>query len=392
MKPKTTSFLTIATLLAPAFAYSDKAKPKANGAIAVAQARALANPKIKKEKVPFLGVYAVPLNPAVAKQLKLDDGLYLSLEQAIPDSPAAKAGLEQYDVLLRFDDQILVNSQQLQALVRSKKQGDWVTVSILRGGEEKTIKVQLGEQQVTDVVARRPVPVNPRFGLGGQGFPFGPDAGASGGDDLGDNLNLRFGLGDDVRNQIQRQLRRHRQQLGKHGIDPGVDFTDPELLEKYDADNDGKLSPMERDKARSEGTIPNLEFDFDLNLDLGVPNVADLLRDARRRGTANAWSSVSGSAQTKVVTMDDTGSYEFSSNDGEKRFKATSPDGNVLFDGPVNTKEEKAKMPESLRQRLNSIESNVKVRIGSGNDDVDAPRVQPRERKKKGKGKKDQLL
>ena len=149
---------------------------------------------------------------------------------------------------------------------------------------------------------------------------------------------------------------------------------------------------MERDKARDEGALPGLNFGLDLNLNQGAPEIADLLRDARRRGAANAWSSVSGSAQTKVVTMDDTGSYEFSSNDGVKRFKATSPDGEVLFDGPVNTKEEKAKVPENLRQRLDSIESNVKVRINSGGPDLDFPQIQPRERKRKGKEKKDQLL
>ncbi|MFP6899981.1 MAG: PDZ domain-containing protein, partial [Opitutales bacterium] len=373
----------------------NKQKLKINGAVVEARDGAVANLVVKKQQVPFLGVYAVPLNPAVAKQLNLADGLYLSLEQAIPDSPAAKAGLERFDVLMKFDDQILVNPQQLQALVRSKKQGDWVTLSILRGGDEKTIKVQLGEQQVPKVAFGRawpvPDPVGPRIFFGGQGFQFGPDAGMNFKhwmDDLDGNLDLRFGLGDDARAQILRQLQRHRGQLGNRGDGLGPELNDSELLKKYDADGDGKLSRLERDKARDEGTVPGLNFDLDLDFGLGIPKVDDLLRDARRRGAASTWSSVSGSVQTKVVTMDDTGSYEFSSNDGKKRFKATSPDGEVLFDGPVNTKEERSKVPESLRQRLDSIESNVKVRIHSkpGRD------LQPPKRNKKGKGKKDQLL
>jgi hypothetical protein len=305
---------------------------------------------------------------------------------------------------MKFDDQILVNPEQLQALVHSRKKGDQVKISILRGGKEKTVEVKLEEQQVPGVAFGRALPVpdpaDPRFNFGGQGFPFGPDADVNARafkfrlDDLDGNLDLRFGLGDDVRAQIQRQIQRHRDQLGKQGFGHNQKFNDPELLEKYDADGDGKLSPMERDKARSEGAIPNSKFDFDLDLDfnLGAPKVEDLLRDARRRGAANAWSSVSGSAQTKVVTMDDTGSYEFSSNDGDKRFKATGPNGDLLFDGPVNTKEERSKVPENLRQRLDSIESNVKVRIHTDGLDHELPQVQPRGKNKKGKGKKNQLL
>ena len=198
MKYKTISLTIISTFLMTAFAFSEnKQKLKINGVVVEARDGNVQTLEVKKQQVPFLGVYAVPLNPAVAKQLKLADGLYLSLEQAIPDSPAAKAGLERFDVLKKFDDQILVNSQQLQALVRSKKKGDLVKLSILRGGEEKTVEVQLGEQQVPAVVVRqaRPVPggANPELNFGPD-FPFGPDAQAFGFDDPNGNLNLRFWL------------------------------------------------------------------------------------------------------------------------------------------------------------------------------------------------------
>ena len=180
MKYKTISLTIISTFLLTAFAFSqNRQKLEINGVVVEVRDGAVAN-LLKKQTVPFLGVYAVPLNPAVAKQLKLADGLYLSLEQAIPDSPAAKAGLERFDVLMKFDDQILVNSQQLQALVRSKKKGDLVKLSILRGGEEKTVEVQMGEQQVPKVVFGRalpaPAPADHRLGFGGQGFPFAPNA------------------------------------------------------------------------------------------------------------------------------------------------------------------------------------------------------------------------
>ena len=55
-----------------------------------------------------------------------------------------------------------------------------------------------------------------------------------------------------------------------------------------------------------------------------------MLKDARRHGASSSWSSVSGTAKTKVVNVDQDGTYEFSSEDGDKRFKATSLDGQVL--------------------------------------------------------------
>ncbi len=388
MKYKTVSLALISSCLVSAFAFSEnKQTLKINGAVVEAGDGNAPVIKVKKQKVPFLGVYAVPLNPAVAKQLNLSDGLYLSLEQAIPDSPAAKAGLEKFDVLMKFDDQILVNSQQLQALVRSRKKGDLVKLSILRGGKEKTVEVQLGEQQVPEAAFGQqmvvPVPGDPQFGFGGQGFPLDPGI-----EGLDGNLDLQLDFGDALRAQILRQIQRHRDQFGNQGFKRNPDFNDPKLLEKYDADGDGKLSRIEQDVARADGALPDLQFNFNP----GAPRIEDLIRDAHRRGAASTWSSVSGSAQTKVVTMDDSGSYEFSSKDGKKRFKATDPAGNVLFDGPINTKEDRAKVPEDLLPKLKSMEGNVRTRINPYPRDDDSPQVQPRQKQKKGKTEKNKLL
>ena len=89
-------------------------------------------------------------------------------------------------------------------------------------------------------------------------------------------------------------------------VESGIDFvhtngasrekrlpeTDGSGVAFLDADGDGKLSPMERDKARDEGAVPELDFNFDIDLDFGtVPNVNEILRDARRRGASSSGSS-----------------------------------------------------------------------------------------------------
>ena len=100
-------------------------------------------------EVTFLGLLATNLSPVVSRQLGLSGNLYLSVVMVSPDGPAEKAGLRHYDILKKLDDQILVNPEQFVELVRSSKVGQQVTLTILRGGKEKTLKVKLGRKKKT---------------------------------------------------------------------------------------------------------------------------------------------------------------------------------------------------------------------------------------------------
>jgi len=103
-------------------------------------------PKVKK--VTFLGVSASTLPKGMSEQLNLPRGIHLSVDQVSPDSPAEQAGLTLYDILLELDDQILVNSDQLKALVRMKSPDDRVQLKILRKGKPMTLEVKLAESEV----------------------------------------------------------------------------------------------------------------------------------------------------------------------------------------------------------------------------------------------------
>ena len=67
-------------------------------------------------------------------------------------------------------------------------------------------------------------------------------------------------------------------------------------------------------------------------------------------------SSFSSSARSMNMS-NERGSFSFSEKDGEKTFTAKDPGGKVLFDGPVNTDEEKKKVPEEIRDILEQLES-----------------------------------
>lgn len=102
----------------------------------------------KTEKATYLGVSTTSLPPALREQLKLQRGVGLVVAFTDPEGAAAAAGIQQHDVLVRLEDQLLVNAQQLAVLVRGYKPGDEVTLTLYRGGDELKQPVKLVEKEL----------------------------------------------------------------------------------------------------------------------------------------------------------------------------------------------------------------------------------------------------
>lgn len=100
------------------------------------------------EVAAFLGVQTEHLPASLAWHLKLSPGFGLMVGEVMEGSPAAQAGIRQYDVLLRYQDQQLVNMEQLQVLVRSGRKGDRVKLLVVSQGDEKEVTVILDEGPV----------------------------------------------------------------------------------------------------------------------------------------------------------------------------------------------------------------------------------------------------
>jgi len=105
---------------------------------------------LEKEIVTFLGVETAPVSETLGSQLGLAKDSGLVVINVIPDSPAANA-LKQHDVLVKFDDQLLVEPRQFSVLVRNHKEGDEVTFTYIRAGKQATAKVKLGKHEVPKV-------------------------------------------------------------------------------------------------------------------------------------------------------------------------------------------------------------------------------------------------
>lgn len=106
----------------------------------------------------FLGILVDELPPAFASQLPS----VVSPEQGVlvvdvtPDSPAAKAGIKQHDILLTYDDQKLFAAEQLIKLVHSDKPGRKVNLELVRAGKQQKQQVALSERPSDTRVAVSP--------------------------------------------------------------------------------------------------------------------------------------------------------------------------------------------------------------------------------------------
>ena len=114
----------------------------------------------EKRKVAFLGVGTSPLAAAVRAQTTLGEDMGLSVDSVSPGSPAEAAGLKPFDILARYDDQLLCAPQQLAALVKRTGTGNKARLTVLRGGKEMPVEITVGEHEVTATMALTAVSVD----------------------------------------------------------------------------------------------------------------------------------------------------------------------------------------------------------------------------------------
>lgn len=81
----------------------------------------------------WLGIYLEDRDEAVVREV-------------IPDSPAAKAGLQMGDVLLAVGDQATPTRAEFVARIQAAKVGDRLSIKIRRGGIEQLVVVKLGQR------------------------------------------------------------------------------------------------------------------------------------------------------------------------------------------------------------------------------------------------------
>lgn len=97
----------------------------------------------------YLGVYSLEITPEVAKayNLPVEEGVYLyspsSYSAIIKDSPAAKAGLKDKDIITKVNGTSVGATGSLANIIGEYKPGDTIQLTVLRDGKETAINVTL---------------------------------------------------------------------------------------------------------------------------------------------------------------------------------------------------------------------------------------------------------
>ena len=99
----------------------------------------------------WLGVRISPVPAAVAAHLGLKEGQGAMIQNVVRGSPAEKAGLQRYDVVVIVGKgQDVTAAEKLAELVRKHKPGDHVELSIFHEGKKKELKAELGDPTSTE--------------------------------------------------------------------------------------------------------------------------------------------------------------------------------------------------------------------------------------------------
>src|SRR5882762_5001926 len=265
----------------------------------------------KAPKVPaiFLGVETSQVPTVVSEQLGLSKGLGLVVEYIVPDSPAAVAGIQQNDILKMLNDQILIEPSQLRKLLQTFSDGADVTLTILRKGQEQKITVKLSKKE-------RP-----------QRHSWTP----------GDKHQSHWDFDDtgDLGEQMQGMKEQLQEQLGaQRGMIRGAVMKAHEAARQ--AREDARRAAREiRILSKDNGTLKATRIDL---------------------------------GQAQIVFSDDKGEMKLENVDGKKILTAKDTQGKLLFSGPVETKEDRDKMPADVRERFGKLQQNDLPAVGSETD------------------------
>jgi hypothetical protein len=232
--------------------------------------------------------------------MNLPRGFGVVVDYVVPKSPAAEAGLQRSDIIRMLNDQIIVGSGQLGVLVRSFPEGTTVTLTILRKGQEMKIPVKLSKKET---------PANRDYDVGSNDWDFDWDF-----DDDG-KMSFNFQAPDmsAVRDAVHAAVEQARDQARRAG-------------------DEARRAGEEARKAAQRLRIVTTDS-----------------------GTTRSTKVDLGNAT--ITFSDNNGELKVESHDGKKTLTARDPQGKILFQGPIDSNEDRAKIPPQVRERFEKLEN-----------------------------------
>jgi len=101
----------------------------------------------------FLGIYMQDINEDLYETLDLNTRNGAIVSDIVEDSPADKAGFEEGDVIVKFENKDISNGSELKNLVSSTEPGSRVKIEIFRGEKKKNLYVVLEERTGEEIAS-----------------------------------------------------------------------------------------------------------------------------------------------------------------------------------------------------------------------------------------------
>lgn len=209
----------------------------------------------------WIGILLGPVSDEVRAQIAIPEDQGVLVRQVVPDSPAAKAGIQVFDIIVAANDKPVVNGRELTDLVQQEgDSGGKITLDILRRGEQ---------QSITIVPAARPEPTaggtsgavaGPGWGLGGamRGMPGPQFRMFAPGGAFSQSFNLSQ-MPDGVSVSIQKQNDEPAHITVKRGNDSWeIIGDDPKSLEQLPDDVRPFVERLLSDNASMTFQMPNM--------------------------------------------------------------------------------------------------------------------------------------
>jgi len=95
----------------------------------------------------WLGVETHEVTADKAKELKLSAERGVVLGKIVPDSPAAKAGLKENDVVTEINGQRVEGAAQFRRMIREIPAGRSIQLTVWRGGRSQAVSATLGKSE-----------------------------------------------------------------------------------------------------------------------------------------------------------------------------------------------------------------------------------------------------
>ncbi|MDA2916038.1 DegQ family serine endoprotease [Nitrospinae bacterium AH_259_B05_G02_I21] len=103
----------------------------------------------------WLGVVIQRMSPDLAKSFGLEENTGALVAEIVEDSPAQKAGIKRGDVIIKFNGAEIKTMDVLPRRVAATKPGKKATVTILRDGKKKSLKVTIGTLEEKKIAKAR---------------------------------------------------------------------------------------------------------------------------------------------------------------------------------------------------------------------------------------------